>query len=65
MDCGKCNNHVHDCTCDDLEFRLDSVKEFAYKRCSICLKHYERCRCKVPIWIVTSGGEEIDVEIPE
>ena len=53
MFCGQCNKDASECTCDDFEARLDEAVaggHFAYKRCSICKKHYARCKCEIPIW---------------
>jgi len=53
MWCMKCNKHLSQCTCPDLEERLDSAVSasvFAYKFCKKCGKHYERCKCKNPKW---------------
>ena len=55
MWCGECHNHLSRCTCADLEERLDAAVRgggFVYKKCKICGKHYERCKCKNPDWIV-------------
>ena len=51
MWCVKCNNHLSQCTCSDLEERLNRAVgggNFAYKSCKKCGKHYERCKCKNP-----------------
>ena len=53
MWCMRCNNHLSQCTCSNLEERLDRAVvgcSFVYKYCKICKKHYERCKCKKPIW---------------
>ncbi|MBA7513304.1 hypothetical protein ES705_05319 [subsurface metagenome] len=53
MWCMKCNKDLSECTCPDLEERLDRAVvggRFVYKYCKICGKHYERCKCKKPIW---------------
>ena len=53
MWCMKCNKHLSECTCPDLEERLNSVVSegvFAYKSCKKCGKHNERCKCKNPEW---------------
>lgn len=53
MWCMKCNKHLSECTCADLEERLDkatSAGGFVYRRCGKCGKHYERCKCKNPNW---------------
>jgi len=53
MWCMKCNKHLSECDCPDLEERLNSIASkgvFAYKCCKKCGKHYERCRCDNPEW---------------
>jgi len=53
MWCCKCNNHLSQCTCPDLEERLNRAASgggFAYKRCKKCKKHYDRCKCENPEW---------------
>jgi len=53
MWCMKCNKHLSQCTCSDLEERLDKATAgggFVYRRCAKCGKHYERCKCKNPNW---------------
>jgi len=55
MWCIKCDKHLSQCICPDLEERLDSAVSagvFAYKSCKKCGKHYERCKCKDPDWAV-------------
>lgn len=59
MVCMVCQKHLSECTCPDLEERLDKAVAggyFVYKYCKKCNKHYERCKCKKPIW-GTKGGE--------
>jgi len=51
MRCDRCESELKDCTCPDLEKRLDSVPNFVYRKCAKCKKHYARCRCVEPIWI--------------
>ena len=58
MSCGKCQADLNRCTCEDLEQRLDSVKNFVYKKCMRCRKHYARCRCALPIWGQGGGAVE-------
>lgn len=61
MWCVKCQKHLSQCTCPDLEERLNSaVKDgsFAYRYCKICDKHYERCKCKKPIWGIKNKEEK-------
>lgn len=52
MWCGKCNNDLKDCTCEDLDERLADLKDvLVYRMCNICKKHYARCKCEKPEWI--------------
>ena len=51
MWCGKCNNHLSECVCPDISERLQAMAEqgkFAYKKCVVCDKHYNLCKCKYP-----------------
>lgn len=53
MLCCICQKHLSECTCTNLEDRLDSAVAagfFVYKYCKKCGKHYERCKCKDPEW---------------
>ncbi len=51
MYCMQCNNDLSDCTCDDLQERLDNIGgALVYKKCLKCDKHYEKCECKEPVW---------------
>lgn len=58
MVCMKCEKHLSECTCPDLEERLDGAVaggHFVYKYCIICNKHYERCKCKEPDFRIKGG----------
>lgn len=51
MWCVKCESELYDCSCPDLEKRLDGAVgsgHFAYKACKKCKKHYARCKCVEP-----------------
>jgi len=53
MWCMKCNKDLSECTCPDLEERLDRAVVgggFVYKYCKKCGKHYARCKCEKPEW---------------
>ncbi|KKN08801.1 hypothetical protein LCGC14_1053030 [marine sediment metagenome] len=53
MYCGICNVHVSKCTCPDINERLKGATQgghFAYKKCTICDKHYSLCKCENPEW---------------
>ena len=61
MDCMKCQKHFSECTCPDLEERLNKAVDagvFVYRYCKKCDKHYERCKCEEPDWAVK--GEETE-----
>lgn len=48
MFCTKCQNHVAECECGDIEERLASLAEhpnMAQERCSNCNSHHSRCEC--------------------
>jgi uncharacterized protein with PIN domain len=55
MYCGKCNNDLTDCKCPDLEERLLSTPFFVFKMCNVCYKHYSRCRCEKPEFVMVQG----------
>lgn len=59
MYCMICKNSLTHCTCGGLEERLNSCANFTYKMCNKCKKHYERCKCKEPDWIVKGLKQEI------
>jgi len=57
MWCNNCQKEIKDCTCENLEKRLnEAVKggHFDYKICKLCGKHYARCRCTVPSFVLAS-----------
>ena len=57
MYCHGCENNVKDCTCEDLEKRLDEAVQsghFDYNKCLMCGKHYARCRCEKPQLMLAS-----------
>lgn len=48
MFCSRCNNHVAECECGDIEERLErlaSHPNFATDRCRGCQEHPEDCTC--------------------
>jgi hypothetical protein len=52
MYCGKCNNDLKDCTCEDIDERLKDLQGvLVYRMCAVCGKHYVRCKCENPKWI--------------
>lgn len=60
MWCSRCKSELKNCTCLDLEERLDSVSNFVYRKCALCGKHYARCRCTEPVWIETEIREKLE-----
>lgn len=55
MFCMKCQKDLSQCTCPDLEERLDKAVvagAFVYKYCKKCGKHYARCKCEKPEWLI-------------
>lgn len=49
----KCDKHISQCTCSDMNDRLRAVAQsgvLAYKKCTICDKHYALCKCENPQW---------------
>lgn len=62
MYCMKCNKHLSQCTCPDLDERLASLNNasnFIYKKCRKCGKHYDRCKCESPDW--TTSHDDIEM----
>lgn len=63
MWCMKCNKHLSECTCLDLEERLDRAVvagAFVYKYCKKCGKHYARCKCEKPEWEIRDQPKGTD-----
>ena len=62
MFCVKCKNDLDDCTCEDREERMASLrnnKHFIYKMCRTCEKHYAFCKCETPDWTTSHDGVEL------
>ena len=61
MWCAKCkNNFPAECICPDLEEKLkkfDEIPNFVYKKCSVCSKHYALCKCKDPIFVLSTENQ--------
>ena len=56
MWCMKCKNDLSECTCPDLQERLESISNsghFIYRKCGICGLHYAKCKCEFPSWITS------------
>lgn len=48
MFCTKCNNHIQDCKCPDIDERLNNLKDSPYlaiQFCEKCKRHIRRCIC--------------------
>ena len=59
MFCSKCQNDLSECTCSDIEERMNKLKSassFTYKMCGNCNKHYKLCRCETPVWIYSNNN---------
>ncbi len=64
MFCGKCNNDLRDCTCNDLEERLADIADspnIACRWCIECDQHYALCKCKRPNWKMKTGGQIVEL----
>jgi len=57
MFCGICQKDFKECTCKDLEERLDKSEFLVYRKCKLCGKHFARCRCETPIWTTNLGDK--------
>lgn len=61
MWCMRCHKPLSECTCEDLEERLNSAVDqgaFTYRYCKKCGKHYERCKCENPEWAIKEPPNE-------
>jgi len=62
----KCNKHVGDCDCPDIQERLSGLggagTNTAVKVCRKCEQHYARCKCPEPDFFVRIEGEEVPVD---
>ncbi len=53
MWCCQCQNHLSECTCEDIEERLARLRDspnLVMQWCSVCNSHYSQCMCENPIW---------------
>lgn len=51
MTCTECFKEVRDCTCPDIDQRLEDVAKgglVVMAFCTRCKKHHERCSCPPP-----------------
>ncbi len=62
MYCTKCNKHLGDCECPDIQERLAAIgnsRHVAVKWCRTCDKYYAKCECVAPDFYVRLGGQEM------
>lgn len=58
MYCVKCQAHLEDCKCPDLEERLASIRDhFGYRKCRLCRNHYALCKCPKPEWMCSEEDD--------
>lgn len=60
MDCPICKKGIKDCTCKDIDLRIEKLlnnPNFLFKFCSSCEKHAERCKCQDPVFVRSTDGE--------
>lgn len=58
MFCMKCDKHLSNCTCPDLNERLSKIAQsphVAVKFCKKCREHHARCTCAAPDWEIRGG----------
>ena len=63
MWCMKCNKHLSECTCPDLEERLKNAASsgaLVYKYCKKCGHHYEKCGCDEPEWALRDNKSSVN-----
>ena len=63
MVCMECKKDLSDCTCENADERLASLRNsrhFIYKMCRTCEKHYKRCQCEEPDWTTSHDGVELE-----
>jgi len=61
MWCEACKNELVECVCSDKDERIKSIMatgNFFFRMCTICGKHYARCKCENPIWIGSTKERE-------
>ena len=65
MWCMRCNHELYECTCEDLQERLQSIpgSSFVYRKCSTCQNHYAKCKCESPVWVYSNTGLPFEEEI--
>jgi hypothetical protein len=58
MFCTRCKNDIADCTCPDIDDRLGALTgTVIYRKCRKCGKHYARCQCKDPEWVMSEKAD--------
>lgn len=69
MYCMKCNHHVANCTCPDIQERLAGIggagTHTAAKFCRKCNQHYARCKCAEPDFFIKIQGQELPMSALE
>lgn len=62
MVCFECNKELADCTCPDIDKRMEELYNDNYlmfKICKHCRKHHQRCKCEKPYWTTSWDNVEI------
>ena len=60
MYCMKCQNDLADCTCSDIQERLNEIAaggHFVMRVCMLCGKHYAKCECHDPEWTTSENPD--------
>lgn len=63
MWCGRCNNDVMACECEDLNERMRTASDSQYvalKWCRGCDSYYAKCDCEFPDFVIRTDGQYID-----
>ena len=65
MTCNRCGKSLAECQCPDIDERLHAIAysdaPITFKWCRLCDRHYARCRCVEPDFIVMSGGKPVPI----
>lgn len=64
MWCTQCQKELSNCTCLDLQDRLNGLRNsnVIFRKCLICNQHYSKCKCNHPIWGSTDNKKPIVIE---
>lgn len=63
MFCAICKNELSGCICEDIDERMNDLKNdpyFIFKMCRKCGLHYQRCKCEEPDWTTSHDGVELE-----